>query len=587
MPFVSARDERVRSTDLNFQEEFKPKSTAGEVYEASIGLTIDEDLSISSKLNRESYRERKAIVKGLIESGEIDGKDYVVSGNRGATPFSGGGASTFNYDALSEKYPQVRKDNDLREERNATLKSRRDYANDVFERGPGWARIAGAATVFPLDPVSIATMPIGYSVGAAKGLHAVGNAMLKVGATEMLVETGIQGFVYGHKQDIDSPYSYQEALTNIGTAAFGSALLAGTGMGIKEYISSIRAKTKDLPQSEQLDFADETLARMEDTLSNNPLRKEGMTSKELVEADKEFLTELEVRRTKVEPVQVERKEYAKIDGTPQASSRELSVMDRIGQAEEYKQDLLAYEQKVGKMSEELKDVEPYFPEETDFDFPITHDGGVIGKIENTGVFKGIFGESGISSSGGLGTGGEQTTFFPRKGKVMGESDVDIDYDESIEWLKKQHPDADENEIDGLYDVVMRDKDLFDMESNPFERFGFDDLGEASWEGQKLRGQYAASKGYDAVAMRDETGVSYLLPYGSQAKKSLKKLNDYDEIEDLKSKTPNKSETKTKETEIKPGVSIEIDGIRYDSNEYIKGIDSEIEGIEAVNRCLLG
>jgi len=348
MPFVSARDERVRSSDLSFQEEFKPKSTAGDVYGASVMMTIDEDLSISSKLNRESYRERKSIVKDLIDSGEINGRDYVVKGNGRA--WGGGGASTFNYDALSEKYPQVRKDNDLREERNATLKLRRDYANDVFERGPGWARFAGAANAFMLDPISIATMPIGFSVGTAKGLHAVGNAMLKMGATEMLVETGIQAFVYGHKQDIDSPYSYQEALTNIGTAALGSAILSGTGMGIKEYISSIRTKTKGLPQSDQLDFADETLARMEDTLSDNPLRKEGMTSKELVEADKEFLTELEVRRTKVDPVQVERKEYAKIDGTPQASSRELSVMDRIGQAEEYKQDMLAYEQKVGRIN---------------------------------------------------------------------------------------------------------------------------------------------------------------------------------------------------------------------------------------------
>ena len=348
MPFVSARDELVRSTELNFQEEFKPKSTAGEVYAAGVGLAIDEDLSISSTLNREGWSDRKRVVEGLIDSGELDKSKYTRSSL--PTPIGGLHPTLFDYDRASQDFEQIKNDTVLNDERKATLKARRDYANDVFERGSGVARFAGAATAFMLDPVSIATMPIGYSVGAAKGLHAVGNAMLKVGATEMLVETGIQGFVYGHKQDIDSPYSYQEALTNIGTAAFGSALLAGTGMGIKEYISSIRTKTKGLPQSEQLDFADETLARMEDTLSDNPLRKEGMTSKELVKADKEFLTELEVRRTKVDSVQVERKEYAKIDGTPQASGRELSVMDRIGQAEEYKQDLLAYEQKVGKIN---------------------------------------------------------------------------------------------------------------------------------------------------------------------------------------------------------------------------------------------
>ena len=50
MAFVSSRDEKMRSADINFQEEFAPKSSFGDVYAASIGLTFDEELSISSKL---------------------------------------------------------------------------------------------------------------------------------------------------------------------------------------------------------------------------------------------------------------------------------------------------------------------------------------------------------------------------------------------------------------------------------------------------------------------------------------------------------------------------------------------------------
>ena len=99
MPFVSARDEKIRSTDLNFQEEFAPKSSFGDTFGAALGLAIDEDLSISSELNRGSYNERKRIVEGLIDAGEIDRNDYVIKGN--AKAWGGGGASSFNYDALS------------------------------------------------------------------------------------------------------------------------------------------------------------------------------------------------------------------------------------------------------------------------------------------------------------------------------------------------------------------------------------------------------------------------------------------------------------------------------------------------------
>jgi len=274
MAFVSSRDEKMRSSDINFQEEFAPKSSFGDVYATSIGQTFDEELSISSKLNREGWSDRKRIVEGLIDSGALDKSKYSRSSL--PTPSSLGGlhSAQFDYEAASLDFEEIKDHKTLSEERNQLLKMRRDYANDVFERGSGTARFLGAATAFMLDPISIATMPIGYSVGAAKGLRAVGKAALKIGATEMAVETGIQAFVFDHKEEIDSPYGYQDAITNIGTAALGSALLGGTAMGIKEYISHVRLKTKDLPDSEQLQFADETLARLEETLSHNPLRKE-------------------------------------------------------------------------------------------------------------------------------------------------------------------------------------------------------------------------------------------------------------------------------------------------------------------------
>jgi hypothetical protein len=152
----------------------------------------------------------------------------------------------------------------------------------------------------------------------------------------------------------------------------------------------------------------------------------------------------------------------------------------------------------------------------DEDFPITHSGGKITEIEKGGVFSGVFGERGDESFSGVNLEGNQTTFLPRKGKVADEGDIDFDYDKSIEFIKKEFPDANEETIDQLYEIIAEDKNVFDMDENPLEEYGFDDLGEASWEGQRLRGQLAVSQGFDAVAMDDETGVSYLIPSGSKA-----------------------------------------------------------------------
>lgn len=156
-------------------------------------------------------------------------------------------------------------------------------------------------------------------------------------------------------------------------------------------------------------------------------------------------------------------------------------------------------------------------DEIDLEFPITNSGGVINQIEEGGTFDGVFGKAGDTSNFGLSKENQQTTFYPRKGKVMGEGDLDVDYDAAIAFLKKEYPDANEEQIDNFYSVIMEDKNVFAMDVNPFKDRGYEDLGEASWEGQRLRGKFAVSQGYDAVAMSDESGVSYLIPYGSKAK----------------------------------------------------------------------
>jgi len=128
-------------------------------------------------------------------------------------------------------------------------------------------------------------------------------------------------------------------------------------------------------------------------------------------------------------------------------------------------------------------------------------------------FDGLFANKGEVSEYG---GKFQHSFIPER-PIAGSGDIDIDYDQAMDFIKKQFPDADEDELDDLYKIIAEDKDVFDMDNNPLERFGFDDLGEASWEGQRLRGQLANSQGFDAISMSDEFGESFLIPAGSKAR----------------------------------------------------------------------
>ena len=152
----------------------------------------------------------------------------------------------------------------------------------------------------------------------------------------------------------------------------------------------------------------------------------------------------------------------------------------------------------------------------------THSGGDITEIKKGGTFDGIFAAPGAESNYGVNGGTKQTSLFVKKENIAGPGERDLDYQKSIDFLKKKYPSADEDTIDDLYRITAEDKNVFDMDTNPLDQFGYDDLGEASWEAQRLRGQIAKDQGFDAIAMSDESGTSYLFPHGSKASINPKK-----------------------------------------------------------------
>jgi hypothetical protein len=160
----------------------------------------------------------------------------------------------------------------------------------------------------------------------------------------------------------------------------------------------------------------------------------------------------------------------------------------------------------------------------DTSFPITHESsspefdGVIRNKTPYSVFDGIFGLGGVKGNA-LGSGqGANYTYLPRTGKVAGSGDVDLEYGKSVEFLKKQFPKASDDQIDSLYRATAEDAgDFSSFEDSTFDGLLYGDAGERSWMAQNLRGKMAVDQGFDAVAMSDENGTSYFIPYGSKAK----------------------------------------------------------------------
>lgn len=291
MTFVTSQGSREFSQGLT-QGAYQEDSTFNETFGASVGLIFDEGLSISSSLNRESYVQRSDIVKQTASEGQIDLTKYQK--NSGA----------FDYDAFSADNPDsnVRTDRQLYEERNEYLRKKREYGQGVIDRGSGLASITGNLAGYLLDPVNIVTLPLGGASASVKGLGALATAA-NVGKNEALIalasELAIQPLVYSHKQDINSPYSINDSLEAIGTAALGGFLIGGITGGISGYFGKVKSDLDGkLTDSDSIDALN-NIARLKDDLdylkAERPVDLEA-SSKAVITGRIDELTEIKFGR---------------------------------------------------------------------------------------------------------------------------------------------------------------------------------------------------------------------------------------------------------------------------------------------------
>lgn len=262
MPFLSQKDNREIMQGLTQAENFV-EAEFSEVFAAGVGQVFDEELSISRFLNMEGFNQRKEQVKELGNSGKFNLNEYTSP------------VGDVDYDRLSQDFPEfnVKNDRTLFDERSELLRKRREYSKDVFERGSGMAQFLGMATGYMLDPINIATMPVATMGTATKSLTTLGRA-LTVAKNEaglaIAAELMIQPLVYQHKHDINSPFEFTDALTNIVTAATGAFAIGGVTGGLSGYFKAVRERSSTQPLDNDAIASLQSLARVEDDLNLNP-----------------------------------------------------------------------------------------------------------------------------------------------------------------------------------------------------------------------------------------------------------------------------------------------------------------------------
>ena len=264
MPFINEANTRATLQQFG-RYEHKDAAEWGETFEASTSLFIDEDMSVSALLNRDGYETRNRLIDEKIQSGEIDPEPY----KQKVTIWPG----RVDYGRIAQDLndPNIKPDSVLHQERNEMLRKRREYAQDVQARGPLSATILGTLTAAMLDPLNIATVGIAAPITVGKSLTTLGRVALaarNAALIEGAVELGIQGFVYAHKKDIDSPYSAGDALANIAFAAGGAAVVGGAAAGVSGWLRRVIGYSKELPPSKDVDASLAYLERMAATLES-------------------------------------------------------------------------------------------------------------------------------------------------------------------------------------------------------------------------------------------------------------------------------------------------------------------------------
>ena len=263
MPILSRQDQRdfyQNITASQLQEDPTFLETMGSAFD----FVIDEELSISSLLNRQGYDDRNEQIFKMTNEG-FNLKPYTdVTGE-------------IDYDRISDDTGLIKNNLELYNERTEILRKRREENQDVVERGNGIAQFIGSMGGYMLDPINVATMGIGVGT-AYKGMSTLSRALMtgrNTAAIAVASESAIQPLVYKHKHDIGSPYEFNDALMAIGTTAIGAGLLGGAMGGVAGYFTRLSEDASKFVSFKPIDKVDVEVKLTPEQESINVLQRMG------------------------------------------------------------------------------------------------------------------------------------------------------------------------------------------------------------------------------------------------------------------------------------------------------------------------
>ena len=245
MAILSNQDQRDYYQNMRGPQEAQEDPTFFETMGSAFDFVIDEELSVSSLLNRQGYDDRNEQIFKMTNEG-FDLKPYTdVTGE-------------IDYDRISDDTGLVKNNLELYNERTEILKKRREENQDVVERGNGIAQFIGSMGGYMLDPINVATMGVGVGT-AYKGMSTLSRALMtgrNTAAIAVASESAIQPLVYKHKHDIGSPYEFNDALMAIGTTAIGAGLLGGAMGGVAGYFTRLSEDASKFVSFKPIDKVD-------------------------------------------------------------------------------------------------------------------------------------------------------------------------------------------------------------------------------------------------------------------------------------------------------------------------------------------
>ena len=217
----------------------RPPAEFTETFVATWNATVQEDLTTSEVLNLSEKRaERRAKVlkltgedisslegqaipqKSMSEVGRsAEGREIVRRYERKLTDL----ATQYPGEVLTEEemLAAIIEDSKLVRERTGKVLENATFSGKI-------GGFAGAMATSVMDPFILASMFFGASISAGILRTALTEAGINV-----VSETMIQPFVAQYKQEIESPYTLEDALMRVGAAAGGGFILGGLGRGVQ------------------------------------------------------------------------------------------------------------------------------------------------------------------------------------------------------------------------------------------------------------------------------------------------------------------------------------------------------------------